>query len=573
MISLKTFGAVGFSCAIALLTVSVSAQWPTDPDSNLIISDQSGAQTIPKIAVTSDGGYYSTWYSNASGNYDMYMQCADSAGVLRWNQNGLRISNHPQDTWLTDYDLTVDNQNNAIVVFNDIRTGGDWDIYAYKISPEGNFLWGADGLAISNNAVAEYDPKVAVTTAGNVVVSWQADDTVCLRKVNTTGQDIWNPAIKKFQSEFGLSFPRITPSNNDGVILLYLMALAGGWWPPKNLYVVKFDSAGNSVWPNDTVAVSNAGGLGPQMRPVISHDGSGGAYCYWYDSRDNNLHAYAQHIKSDGSAAWQTDGVLLSSAFARLQGPPSLVRMATSTDVLIFFPVSNMNQDHDGITGQRIDTLGNCVWGSEGIELVPLGSPSLSAIAALPQSDGAIVTYKQSPDDVNNCLVKAIKVDGDGQPLWPVSPTILSSFLSPKGYLASDINLREQVIVVWQDSRNDANGDIYMQNVNTDGSLGPISVDIDNGSATMPANFSLKQNYPNPFNTSTIISYALPRPANVTISIFDILGRQIARLNRKNEPAGNHQIIWDGMDCSSGIYFYKISTGDYTKTLMMSLAK
>jgi hypothetical protein len=552
---------------------SAQAQWPQNSDSNLVINDQIGAQTIPKITVTSEGGCYISWYNNTTGNYDMYLQRLDSAGVPQWPQNGILVSNHPQDSWLTDYDMAVDNQDNAVVTFNDMRNGEDWDIYAYRINPSGQFLWGSDGLTISDNPSFEADPKVIVTSAGNFVFAWQNEDTVCLRKVNSAGEDLWNPAIKSFYSEYGLTFPRIAPAENDGVILLYLMALSGGWWPPKNLYVRKFDASGNSLWANDTVAVSVAGGFGPQMRPSITSDGSGGAYVYWYDARDNNLHAYAQHISGDGNIAWTPNGVLLSTTFGEIQSAPSLVFLSSTRDVLFFFQKSDMDQNHDGIGGQRLDSTGARLWGDDGITFIPLGDPSLSAIEAQPLSDGAIFTYKQSPDDVSNCLIKAIRVNTAGDTLWPNSPILMSSLYSSKGYLESAVNCLEQVLVVWQDSRYDGSGDIYLQDINADGSLGPHPVGIPNDMRSLPSTFQLLPNFPNPFNASTIISYFLPRASDVTIDIYDILGRQVAVYNQLNQPAGYHQVIWDAGRIASGSYFCRIIAGDFDKTRKMTPIK
>jgi hypothetical protein len=533
-------------------------QWPIYSDTNLIITNQSGAQAVPKIAATSNGGCYISWYNTASGNYDMYMQYLDSTGTARWDSFGLCISNHSQNSWVTDYDMTVDNHDNAILVVNDIRNGGDWDIYAYKIDTAGNFLWGADGLTISDNTVDEYIPQVAMTSGNNAVFIWQADDTICVRKVSSTGQDLWSPAIKKYYSEYGLSFPRVVSSNNDGAVILYLKALSGGWWPPKNIYVCKLDSAGNSLWLNDTVLVSDAGGLGPQMKPEMIGDGAGGVYCYWYDSRNNELHAYAQHVKSDGSLAWQSNGVLLSTMVSRLQGQPAIAKSPASPHIMFFFPESDINQNYDGIVGQCLDSMGTPLWNPEGIELIPLGIPSLSFVQAWPQADGAIIIYRQSPNDVTDCLINALKVDIDGTPQWSNWPTAMSSLPSPKGYLVSCVNVHYQVIAVWQDNRYDTDGDIYLQNINPNGSLGPLPLNVDDPDLPAPSHLALLQNYPNPFNSSTVIYYRLPKTSKASIKIFDILGKVVASIDCKEEIAGEHKFTWDAKGLNSGLYLCRL---------------
>jgi hypothetical protein len=88
-----------------------------------------------------------------------------------------------------------------------------------------------------------------------------------------------------------------------------------------------------------------------------------------------------------------------------------------------------------------------------------------------------------------------------------------------------------------------------------------------------PQAFALSQNYPNPFNAQTTIQYSLSNPSDVTIDIFDILGRKIETLAERIKPAGSHQAIWDASGHSSGIYFYRIKAGDKVETNKMVLMK
>ncbi len=79
----------------------------------------------------------------------------------------------------------------------------------------------------------------------------------------------------------------------------------------------------------------------------------------------------------------------------------------------------------------------------------------------------------------------------------------------------------------------------------------------------IPTSFSLAQNYPNPFNPSTTIRFGLPQASNVTLRLYDALGREVATLLSEQRPAGYVQVIWNGMNNSgarvaSGIYFYRI---------------
>jgi hypothetical protein len=86
-----------------------------------------------------------------------------------------------------------------------------------------------------------------------------------------------------------------------------------------------------------------------------------------------------------------------------------------------------------------------------------------------------------------------------------------------------------------------------------------------------PDIFSLSQNYPNPFNAQTTISYNLTYAAEVTLYIYDILGRKVAALETGLQSAGKHELIWDAKDAASGVYFYIIEGQSQTAQKMVLL--
>ncbi len=127
---------------LMLLCTAAMGQWSPDSTENLTICDLPGEQVTPKIAGTSDGGCFISWFDQRSGDYNMYLQRLDYQGVPQFPENGLLISDHPQMTWLVDHSLAVDNEDNAILAFSDTRSpDGDLDVSVYKISGSGEFLW------------------------------------------------------------------------------------------------------------------------------------------------------------------------------------------------------------------------------------------------------------------------------------------------------------------------------------------------------------------------------------------------------------------------------------------------
>jgi len=98
------------------------------------------------------------------------------------------------------------------------------------------------------------------------------------------------------------------------------------------------------------------------------------------------------------------------------------------------------------------------------------------------------------------------------------------------------------------------------------------------GNVSVPTDFSLSQNYPNPFNARTEIAFSLATSGAVVLEIFDISGRLVKTLINSRLEKGRHVVIWDGLNdqndgISTGIYFYKLSTGDKSTTRQMTLLK
>lgn len=89
----------------------------------------------------------------------------------------------------------------------------------------------------------------------------------------------------------------------------------------------------------------------------------------------------------------------------------------------------------------------------------------------------------------------------------------------------------------------------------------------------VPAEYSLKQNYPNPFNPSTTIEFSLPVSGNVSLKVYDALGKEVASILNDFRPAGNYSEQFIGTELTSGVYYYQLISGNFKETKKFMLVK
>ncbi len=95
----------------------------------------------------------------------------------------------------------------------------------------------------------------------------------------------------------------------------------------------------------------------------------------------------------------------------------------------------------------------------------------------------------------------------------------------------------------------------------------------DNPQNIVPKDFELGQNFPNPFNPKTTIGYKIPKDAFVTIKVYDVAGRLVATLLNENKKAGAYEVLFNGINFSSGVYFYVMKAGDFSLAKKLVLLK
>lgn len=177
-------------------------------------------------------------------------------------------------------------------------------------------------------------------------------------------------------------------------------------------------------------------------------------------------------------------------------------------------------------------------------------------------------------------------------PGWPVSTPVStgSVFSTPYNPSVDDVDgdgLQELILVseglsvmVWDmESAHDptvSNGKLYIDEINSAMyKPAPIISDVtdDDNPKVLPRTFALNQNFPNPFNPTTKINFELPSQAFVRLDVFNVLGQTVATVVNQVLPGGSHTVDFDGTGLASGVYLYRLTSGNQTTTRKMVLLK
>ena len=154
---------------------------------------------------------------------------------------------------------------------------------------------------------------------------------------------------------------------------------------------------------------------------------------------------------------------------------------------------------------------------------------------------------------------------------WPIPENLAYSDADllaggTNGFPVGDLNWFPAQKTSWNAQKNAEYSKLaYMLN---NGTLG-----VKQGGNAVPEVYTLDQNYPNPFNPSTTISFSLPHESKVSLKVFNMLGQEVATLVNGNQTAGPHEVVFNAAGLSSGVYFYKLVSGDFTQVKKMSLLK
>lgn len=451
------------------------AQWSSDPNQNLALSDILGADQVqPKLAVLPDSSWYVSWFNSNPNDtpprgYDTYLQKLNAAGFEQFAHDGLQVAKLTNSS-TEDYGLDVDAQGNAVLAFLDTREAQTQVVTAVKISPSGQMLWGPLGVQLTHG-IDVHQPKIAATSDGGYVVGWISNKVTVLQKLNANGKPMWlarnsqYPGVVLSETGSNYQIADLHASDNGSVIVSF--SRDRGFRTNRYLYANKLSASGQLLWGAGHVKVWDGGSLQLGNYPPFIPDGNGGAVFAWYTSSPS-LQSYVQHILSNGSEAFQHNGVPASTDTSNIRVDPAASYRPSTGEIFLVWEEEDSLQSVSGVSAQKFNSTGTRQWGDTGRVIVPLQDNAEIFQKTTQIGDGAFMFWVDQAV-TGEGTIQGIRLDNSGNAVCAQFP--VSSTDSEKSRPWAGIAPSGLTAIAFQDYRS-GNSDIFIQNVNPDCSLG-----------------------------------------------------------------------------------------------------
>lgn len=530
---------------LTCFTLAVQGQFTNDTLLNLAVHDLAGSeQSVPLTATTTDGKTYISWFDNSGGQYVLRMQLLNPSGTSLWTPGGIVVSSFPQNSALFRYDLEVDRDNNAIVAFQDERTG-TLQVVAYKITPSGFSAWG-NGVVLQDSTSGGLGPRLTVNGLNEVIIAWNASignsKWVAYAKITSGGQLQW---IRRIWNNQKFSRPVLLPASASGFQMLYVQETGNFPGGASTMYLQRFDSSGSAQWASPLQVSTKT--ITFFFFPEIIPDGRDGIYIAFTTGNPVNPSlndVYAQHIDSAG-VSWSSTGTQCATSSTDQKLTGGCCADSTGQALFVALQILNSSQSSSGISLQRLDSAGNRMLGTNGLLLRPISANYYLPVDITRLGAGVMIPYLLG--GFGNQTLQGLICDYNGAPLLGYDPMI-SAALSNKQDVNCGPFINGQVILVWEDDRVD--GGIYTQNIQGNGMFMPV------GLPETTADFSAMI-FPNP-NAQPKLSVESAQATLAEMVVEQYTGAVIYRTDIRL-TAGRTEIELP-QNLSPGIYLVRLQT-------------
>jgi hypothetical protein len=279
------------------ISAAGAVQWTAD---GVAICATTQGQYTPAIVSDGSGWAIVAWVDDRSGNLDIYAQRISAAGVIQWAANGVALCVAPYDQRMPA--IVSDGTGGAIVTWSDLHLGISWDIYAQRISSTGAIQWAANGVPLCSNNSEQVYPAIASDGASGAIVAWQdargGNYDIYAQRISAAGAVQWTAnGVSLCTAAGSQEKSRIVTDGVGGAIVTWHDYRSGSG---NDVYAQRISAAGAAQWTVGGVALCTA--TGDQNYPALVSDGAAGAIVSWYDGRNGtgNGDIYAQRVLGSG---------------------------------------------------------------------------------------------------------------------------------------------------------------------------------------------------------------------------------------------------------------------------------
>ncbi len=314
------------------------------------------SQKNPKLLPDGSSGAIVIWQDSVSSGYGIIGQRLSPGGLTQWS-GGAIVSSLPFAESSPKAQISLSGE--IFVAWQDKRNGSDYDIYAQKLNLSGVAQWTSNGINLSNIAGTQSNPKVALDNAGGAVIVWQdnrsgIDYDVYAQRVNASGAIQWSTNGIAVCNSIGAQTAIDISSQymSNAVVIAWKDARAGVF--NLDIYAQRLNLAGAAQWPANGVVVSNA--LNNQINPNVVGDGVGGTIIAYQDSSAGNWDINSQRLNAIGVRLWGISGVNIGIAPGGHQINDATIGLANGSSINAFTDTRTVIRD---IYAYKIDASGN----------------------------------------------------------------------------------------------------------------------------------------------------------------------------------------------------------------------
>ncbi len=446
---------------------ALHAQWVDDPINNTFIANCGNNDGEVYLSTnTNTGDTYVQWEGSASNGWSPTLQRLNFEGVPQWGNDGIHIGGHEFSSMSEGVAMTTTTDGCVVSCFATY----DGFTYAVKIDPDGNFVWGEQGLQLFGGLGFSHTELTAGDDGGFWALGFDYTN-LYLQYVGADGTLGPTTTISD-SGGYKCMFGQLTLSIDNNVLLTY-EKVGSGFYTDKELYVVAVTPEGGIISP-DQLLMSSQTFQSTYIHKAIA-DGMGGGYAYiWHPGIGGAFNTYVFHFNEIGfSTINDQNGISVHSTdLMNYYGYAYGAVDPVSHDLIVAYEQTDAStQSQSRLYVNRITATGERIWG-EGILLADYVGVSYADIMVDAFEDGSgfsVIYTKSSPSNSYFTTVEAMGVDMNGNQLW--SKTLNSTSYRRTVCENSAGFHMGQNIVAWV---NSSNGGLYGQNIGPDGTMGPI---------------------------------------------------------------------------------------------------